>query len=238
MPNDFFQFKHFRIEQAACAMKVSTDACVLGAAAAVQGAGRILDVGTGTGLLALMAAQRNPTAQIEAVEIDAPAAAQARQNAAVSPWAGRLRVHHLSLRDFAATQPAPFDHILSNPPFFRHSLRSPDAQRTAARHADDTLSFAELAGFAARFLAPGGPLTVLLPPAEMQEFEQQAQQAGLLPLSRLVLHHRPGSKPLRHVTAFGRLAQPLSSTELFLHDADEAYSAPFRQLLRDFYLAF
>ncbi|OON70154.1 tRNA1(Val) (adenine(37)-N6)-methyltransferase [Hymenobacter sp. CRA2] len=239
MPNDYFQFKHFRIEQAACAMKVSTDACLLGAVAAVEGATRILDVGTGTGLLALMAAQRNPTARIEAVEIDAGAAAQAVQNTAVSPWAARIQVYAQSLDDFAATQPGAFDHILSNPPFFRHSLRSPDAQRTAARHAaDDTLSFAELAGFAAAHLTPTGRFTVLLPPPEMQEFEREARRAGLSPVTRLVVHHRPGSKPLRHVTAFGRHSEAVSTAALYIHAADESYSAEFRALLRDFYLAF
>lgn len=239
MPNDYFQFKHFRIEQAACAMKVSTDACVLGAAAAVEGAARILDVGTGTGLLALMAAQRNPTARVEAVEIDAEAAAQASRNVAAAPWAARIRVHARSLAAYAATAPAPFDHILSNPPFFRRSLRSPDAQRSAARHAAaDTLSFAELASFAAAHLTAAGRLTVLLPPPEMQEFEQEAARVGLSPISRLVLHHRPGSKPLRHITAFGFGAPPVTAAELTIHDADEGYSAAFRALLRDFYLAF
>ncbi|RAK69815.1 methyltransferase [Hymenobacter edaphi] len=221
-------------------MKVSTDACVLGAAADVAGAGRLLDVGTGTGLLALMAAQRAPGAHIEAVEIDGAAAAQAAQNVAASAWAARIRVHPLSLAAFAATQPAPFDHILSNPPFFRRSLRSPDAPRTAARHAtDDTLSFAALAGFAAGHLAPAGRLTVLLPPPEMREFEQEAARTGLFPRSRLVLRHRPGSKPLRHITGFARGPHPApAETPLTIHAADESYSAEFRALLREFYLAF
>ncbi|RTQ52460.1 methyltransferase domain-containing protein [Hymenobacter gummosus] len=239
MPNDFFQFKHFRIGQAQCAMKVSTDACVLGAVAAVEGAQRILDVGTGTGLLALMAAQRNPAARIEAVEIDAAAAAQAARNVAASPWADRIQVHARSLTAYAATAPGRFDHILSNPPFFRRSLRSPDAQRTAARHAGaDTLSFAELATFAAAHLSPTGRLTVLLPPPEMREFEREALQAGLGLRQQLIVHHRLGSKPLRHISSFGFGPQMVQSAELFIHDADEAYSAAFRQLLRDFYLAF
>ena len=158
MPNDYFQFQQFRIEQGACAMKVSTDACLLGAAADLTGATRLLDIGTGTGLLALMAAQRHPTVEIEAVEIDAAAAAQAAANAAASPWAGRIRVSGMSLADYAAT-PArpPFSHIICNPPFFRQSLRSPDAARTTARHeAADTLSFEALAAFAAQFLLPSG----------------------------------------------------------------------------------
>ncbi|UOQ68481.1 methyltransferase [Hymenobacter volaticus] len=146
-------------------MKVSTDACVLGAVADVAGARRILDIGTGTGLLALMAAQRNPIAQIEAVELDEAAATQAQTNFTESPWAHQLTLHAQALAEFAATMPSPFDHILCNPPFFRHSLRPPDARRATARHtAPDTLTFAELAHFAMHFLAPEGRLTVLLPP--------------------------------------------------------------------------
>lgn len=221
-------------------MKVCTDACILGASANLGAAPRILDVGTGTGLLALMAAQRNPTARIEAVEIDAAAAAQALQNAHGSPWAGRIGVYAGSLAQFAATQPAPYQHILCNPPFFRYSLRSPDAARTTARHtAPDTLTFAELAAFAAQHLTADGRLTVLLPPPEMQVFELEANRTGLYPTTRLVVRHRPGSKALRHLTEFGFVAQPTANYELAIHAADsEEYSAEFRSLMRDFYLAF
>jgi tRNA1Val (adenine37-N6)-methyltransferase len=156
VPNDYFQFQQFRIEQAPCAMKVSTDACLLGAAADLSGATRLLDVGTGTGLLALMVAQRHPTVEIEAVEIDAAAARQAAANVAASPWAGRIRVQALSLADYAATRPAPFSHLICNPPFFRLSLRSPDAARSTARHADEaSLSFAELATLQPKPRPPG-----------------------------------------------------------------------------------
>ena len=239
MPNSYFQFKQFRVEQGECAMKVCTDACVLGAAADIAEARRILDVGTGTGLLALMAAQRNPAAHIEAVELDQAAARQAADNFKRSPWAGRLTVHAQTLAEFARTQPQPFDHILCNPPFFRHSLRSPDSGRTTARHtAPDTLTFAELARFAADYLTPEGRLTVLLPPPEMLHFEREATFAGLYPHQRLVLRHRPGSKALRHITEFRRQPSPATTAELALHEATgEAYSEQFRELLGPFYLA-
>jgi tRNA1Val (adenine37-N6)-methyltransferase len=237
--NSFFQFKQFRVEQAACAMKVCTDACVLGALAPIAGARRILDIGTGTGLLALMAAQRTPLAHLEAVELEEAAAAQAAANFAASPWAGRLRLHPVPLGAFAATQPALFDHILCNPPFFRNALRSPNPQRTTARHtSEDTLTFTELAGFAVRFLTFKGQLTVLLPPPEMQQFEQEAAVAGLYPVHRRVLRHRPGSKPLRHITTFGRQPTPVQQQDLALHEADSAdYSGWFREALGPFYLA-
>ena len=221
-------------------MKVSTDACLLGATADLTGATHLLDIGTGTGLLALMAAQRHATVEIEAVEIDAAAAAQAAANMAASPWAGRIRAHATSLAEYAATKPTPFSHIICNPPFFRQSLRSPDAARSTARHeATDSLSFAALAAFAATFLMPTGLLTVLLPPPEMRAFEQVAAAVGLHAHTRLVVRHRPGSKPLRHITGFRRAAVVVRQTELTIRtvESDAEYSAEFQALLAGFYLA-
>ncbi|MBF9220735.1 methyltransferase [Hymenobacter sp. BT662] len=221
-------------------MKVSTDACLLGAAADLTGATRLLDIGTGTGLLALMAAQRHPTVEIEAVEIDAAAAAQAAANAAASPWAGRIRVHALSLAEFAATQPAPFSHIICNPPFFRESLRSPDAARSTARHtAADTLSFDALAAFVAGFLQSDGLFTVLLPPLEMQALAAEMATVDLLPATQLVVRHRPGSRVLRHITGFRREVGSTWETGITIREAgnNEDYSTEFKELLAGFYLA-
>ncbi|SMC00279.1 methyltransferase small [Hymenobacter roseosalivarius DSM 11622] len=221
-------------------MKVCTDACVLGATANLSDATRLLDIGTGTGLLALMAAQRNPDIRIEAVELDEAAAAQALDNVSASPWAERIRVHRMSLAQFARTQPEPFDHLICNPPFFRHSLRSPDAARTTARHtAADTLSFEELIAFTTRYLGPDGQLTVLLPPPEMHHFEQMAALGGFFPSIRLQLHHRLGSRVSRHITTFTRMPNAPESSSLAIYaEAESAYSPEFKALLRDFYLAF
>ncbi|WP_156175914.1 tRNA1(Val) (adenine(37)-N6)-methyltransferase [Hymenobacter terrenus] len=239
MPNDYFQFQQFRIEQSQCAMKVSTDACLLGAAIDLTGATRLLDIGTGTGLLALMAAQRHPTVDIEAVEIEVAAATQAAANATASPWAARIRVRALSLAEYAASQPAPLSHIVCNPPFFRHSLPSAEAARRTARHEGAaSLSFGEISAFAARFLLPTGQLTVLLPPPEMQLFAVEATAAGLFLRTRLAVRHRPGGRVTRHISSFGRAATTVTETELVIQDATgAAYSARFRALLAGFYLA-
>lgn len=240
LPNDYFQFQQFRITQGDCAQKVSTDACLLGAAADLTGATRVLDIGTGTGLLALMAAQRAPAATIEAIEIDLLAAAQAATNAAASPWANRIAVRPLSLAAYAATQPAPFSHIICNPPFFRRSLAPPDAARATARHEGvGSLTFGAIISFAAAYLAPGGTLTVLLPPPEMQQFEQEAAASGLPERARLVVQHRPGGRATRCISKF-ELGEPvrLRTGSLVIQDADGAYSADFRALLAGFYLAF
>lgn len=239
MPNDYFQFQQFRIAQGECAMKVSTDACLLGAAVDLTGATRLLDIGTGTGLLALMAAQRHARVDIEAVEIDAAAAAQAAANVAASPWAARIRVRAMSLAEYAVGGPAPFSHMVCNPPFFRQSLLSDDLARNTARHVSDaSLSFEALAAFAARFLLPSGTLTVLLPPSEMAGFEQAAQLAGLPLMARLAVRHRPGGRVTRHIGRFGRTLAAATQQELLIHEGPgDGYSPAFRALLAGFYLA-
>jgi tRNA1Val (adenine37-N6)-methyltransferase len=239
VPNEYFQFKQFRIDQSDCAQKVSTDACLLGAAADLTHATRILDLGTGTGLLALMMAQRAPAATIEAIEIAAAAAAQAAANVAASPWANRIQVHPMSLADYAATQPGLFSHIVCNPPFFRRSLAPPDAARATARHeGEGSLTFGDISRFAAAHLEPGGTLTVLLPPPEMQQFEREAQASGLAVQARLAVHHRPGGRMTRCINEFGlRAPTEIRASSLVIQDAAGTYSADFRALLSGFYLA-
>jgi len=134
MPNPWFQFKQFTVWHDKCAMKVGTDGVLLGAWADMEQARSILDVGTGSGLIALMAAQRNLTAAITAIDIDESAIIQARENFDRSPWVNRLTAEPISLEDFAGSTDAMFDVIVSNPPYFHQSLHSPDKKRTLARH--------------------------------------------------------------------------------------------------------
>ena len=241
MANNYFQFQQFRIEQGDCAQKVSTDACLLGAAADLSGASRVLDLGTGTGVLALMAAQRAPAATIEAIEIDPAAATQAARNVAASPWASRVVVHPLSLAAYAATGPGQFSHIICNPPFFRRSLAPPDAARATARHeSEGSLTFADIVAFAAGHLAAVGTLTVLLPPPEMTQFAQAAVAGGLAVQARLTVRHRPGGRATRSIWQFGRraLAEP-AEREISIKATDGlAYSLDFQRLLGGFYLEF
>jgi tRNA1Val (adenine37-N6)-methyltransferase len=245
LANDYFQFQRFRIEQRDCAQKVSTDACLLGAAANLTEASRVLDIGTGTGLLALMVAQRAPTAIIEAIEIDPASSAQAAANVAASPWASRIVVHPLSLAAYAASQAAPvgcrlgFSHIICNPPFFRRSLAPPDAARAIARHEGAaSLTFGDIVGFAAAQLRPDGALTVLLPPPEMQQFGQVAEASGLAVQSRLAVRHRLGGRITRSIWQFGtEYLTSVPDAELIIQGADGMYTADFRTLLAGFYLA-
>ena len=152
-----FTFKHFTIEQELCAMKVGTDGVLLGAWA--HGGQRILDVGTGTGVVALMMAQRYPDARVTAVDIDEGAVRQARLNSGRSPFSERVTVLHERVQ--ALGHEGEYDAVVSNPPFFVDALKAPDQQRSMARHAD-TLTYGELMTAAWRLLSVDGELSVIV----------------------------------------------------------------------------
>ena len=129
MPNDYFKFKQFTIHQDKCAMKVGTDGVLLGAWAECANAKGILDIGTGTGLIALMIAQRS-NAKIDAVEIDETASKQAKENIKKSLWNDRIEILNISFQDFSKSTNEKYDLIVSNPPYFQNSLYAPDEKRT------------------------------------------------------------------------------------------------------------
>ena len=231
-----FRFKQFIIRQDQTAMKVCTDACVLGAFADVSGSA-ILDIGTGTGLLALMAAQRNPTARVDAVELDDAAFGQATGNVANSPFADRVQVWHRAVQEYRTEKQ--YDRILTNPPFFVNSLRSPDAAANRAHHADE-LPFADLVAAVARLLAVGGQWWVLLPPVEMGQLTALAAEAGLHQSARLLLRHHAQKPVFRVVAGFWRDSlTDVSEQILDIYELDgRTFTLAFRTLLQPFYLIF
>ena len=224
-------------------MKVCTDACVLGAYANVVNSPKcILDIGTGTGLLALMAAQRNPSALIDAVEVDDTAFNQATENVAASPFAGRVRLIHSRIQDFQTTsslgEAKVYDQILTNPPFYTNHLRSPDSAVNRALHTDE-LPFSELIESVVRLLKPEGEWWVLLPPYEAQKLADLAKESGLKPFRRLSLRHNSRKPIFRIVTGFSFGADTAVDETLDIHELDgRTYTAEFQSLLRDFYLIF
>ncbi|MDE7074285.1 MAG: methyltransferase [Odoribacter sp.] len=228
-----FRFKQFTIRQDHTPMKVGTDGVLLGAWAACEEAGNILDIGTGTGLIALMAAQRNPRAQIHALEIDPGAVAQAGDNIAASPWAERIRLHPLPLQEYAPG--CRFDCIICNPPFFAGSTLPPETGRSIARHTD-SLPHGELVTHAARLLADEGNLCVILPPAEAVRFAELAATQGLHP--RRVTHvlPNPGKAPKRHLVELTTRRQACSESELIVEYSRHHYSPEYIKLTRNFYL--
>ena len=210
-------------------MKVGTDGVLLGAWATVSPEDRrVLDVGTGTGVIALMLAQRTDSVQILGIDIDPAAADEAAANFAASPWSDRLTALSVRLQD-SVSEDHLFDLIVSNPPFFSASLKAPETRRRTARH-DDTLPAADLIAAARRLLAPSGRLAVIYPPEEARSFVMEAEAAGLY-LSRLTrVISVAGQPPKRHLMEFSRTAALPAISDLVIG------SEEYRTLTGDFYL--
>ncbi|MCI5664062.1 MAG: methyltransferase [Mediterranea sp.] len=235
MSNTSFQFKKFTIEQDQCAMKVGTDGVLLGAWTPVDGAARILDVGTGTGLIALMLAQRSDAARLVAVEVDAAAARQAQENVDASPWSGRMSVVCQDFREFLTE--VPFDLIVSNPPYFTDDMKSPDRQRTLARHAGG-LNYDLLFRRATHLLTSGGQVSLIVPSDVEQEVRQAAWLHGFHPLHVTRVYTKSGKPCRRLLMLFGRQEEACRTDELFIECGMQQYSEEYVALTRDFYLRF
>ncbi|MGM9507205.1 tRNA1(Val) (adenine(37)-N6)-methyltransferase [Larkinella sp. GY13] len=231
-----FRFKQFTIHQNRAAMKVCTDSCVLGAYAELGTGGRLLDIGTGTGLLALIAAQRNPTARIDAVEMDPAAFGQATENVNDSPFSDQVRVIQSRIQTFSSE---PYDRILCNPPFYTNHLRSPDQAVNRALH-NDELPFEELIASVVRLLKPEAQFWVLLPPFEMQRLAVIAEKAGLHPYQQLEVRHNELKPVFRTIAGFGfnRFSTPKTEQLSIFNPDGKIYTESFRQLLQPFYLNF
>lgn len=234
MSNSWFRFKQFNIEQERCSMKVGTDGVLLGAWFPISPGYRVLDIGTGTGLIALMAAQRG-AARVTAVEIEPDAAEQARLNACNSPWADLIEVQCKDIAHFIGEYK--YDRIVCNPPYFRDSLRSPDLGRNAARH-NDTLSYETLVACAVRLLADGGKLCLVLPFDSVDTFAKCAAQVGLDMCIRTDVVTAHGKDPKRSLVAFGKSCPTLESSILEICGPDGNETSEYIRLVRDFYLKY
>ncbi len=232
-----FQFKQFMIHQDQTAMKVSTDACILGAYTSLENATKVLDIGTGTGLIAMMLAQRSK-AKFSAVELDENAYQQAMENVQNSIFKEQITVFHQSIQDFAeSNKDLSFELIVSNPPFFQNHLKSEQEKRNKALHTD-TLSFEDLLASVIKLLSADGRFVVLLPAYESTVLENLALQEGLYPHKKLLIRHRNGSKILRIITTFGLTEKETIQEELIIRNLDESYTAQFSTLLKEYYLIF
>jgi tRNA1Val (adenine37-N6)-methyltransferase len=238
--NSFFEFKQFRINQENCAMKVGTDGVLLGAWTPIPPtATHILDIGTGSGLLALMVAQRTHShAHIDAVEIDPTAAQQAKENFMMSPWTQQLHVIHSDFQSFEKNTLQKYDVILSNPPYFRNSLQTPNTERTMARHSS-TLSLDDLVAGVTRLLQPWGTFSVILPLVEGELLREKAYKMGLFCTHRTFVSPTPTSPAKRVLLLFS-----FHQTEEEIHhltietEKRHHYTDAYKNLTQAYYLHF
>ena len=223
-------------------MKVGTDGILLGAwcspCDSTITSTRILDIGTGTGLVALMLAQRNPQSVIDAIEIDQVACEQAAENFAASPWSERLQSIPGCVQDYHVD--LQYDLIVSNPPWFSDSLKSPSHTRNAARN-DDTLNATDLLASADQLLTANGRFCIVLPSLSGQRFIEHAAQSGLLCVRHCEVQPNPVKLPVRCLLEFSRttpVSQIVQETLVVETATRHDYTSAFRDLTRDFYLRF
>lgn len=227
-------------------MKVGTDGVLIGAWAPIDSPFghlpfTILDVGTGSGLIALMLAQRCPEAEIDAIDIDAGSCEQARENFEASPWTERLHVTQRSLQDWLHNKLSTggYDLIVSNPPYFVDSLKAPNAARCAARH-NDTLPFSTLIATSAQLLKEEGTLAVIVPSEAEDELQRLAAAARLHCTRRYYVHPKPGRPAKRVMIAWqkGDTSANLGGSieHLTLEDEHGGRSAEYQELTKEFYL--
>lgn len=234
MPKDSFTFKHFTIRQDKCAMKVGTDGVMLGAWA--RGGKRILDIGTGTGIVAMMMAQRYPNARITAVEYEPNAADQAADNCRTSVFGDRMDVVCQRFQDFAAEYNGSFDAIVCNPPFFYRSKLSAEKRRAMARH-EKSLPFDELLRGCRKLIADDGRLSLILPSAAFSRLDIEALAQGLLLQRQVVISSVDGKRPFRKLLEYGfQLQRDLDTQTEYIATTDGRRSEWYQKLTEDFYL--
>ena len=236
-----FQFQQFTVCQDMCAMKVGTDATLLGAWA--RGGSRILDIGTGTGILALMMAQRFTESTVVAVDIDPAAAQEAEQNFRASPFATRLTAICGDIRT-SSTFPSgqdggqweTFSAIVCNPPYFVDALTCPDQQRTTARHAE-TLTYSQLMLAVSSLLTDDGELSLIIPADHKSRLEAEAALAGLFKTRQCAVRTTPRKQPKRYLLAYAKHpAETLEQTEEVLEEQPGVRSPWYTALTKDFYI--
>lgn len=233
MPNSSFKFKQFTIHHDRCAMKVGTDGVLLGAWTQVEYSKRILDVGTGTGLIALQLAQRNAEAKIIAIEIDEAAARQAQENVAQSPWADRIEV---LCKDFKYYQDeSKFDLIVSNPPYFVDALKCPGEQRRLARHTGE-LNYELLFHHSVQLLCNQGCINIIIPSEVEKTVIDTAWNHKLYPQRRLHVFTKPGKPCRRVLLSFGFQEKECVEESICIETNHNEYTPEYIALTKDFYL--
>lgn len=227
-----FRFKQFEIEQDRCAMKVGTDGVLLGAWA--QGGRRILDIGSGTGLISLMMAQRFPEAEVVGIDMDADACGQAKENVMASPFRDRVEIECCRLQDFGAD--GTFDAIVSNPPFFVDSLKNPDSKRTMARHTD-SLPFRDLFAGVKRLLSDDGVFSAIVPVEVVEQFVAESCMLGFYLIRKCGVKTVERKQPKRFMLSFAKhRISPYEEHVETMMDSQGNRSEWYKKITEEFYL--
>ena len=232
MSNPYFRFKQFTVFHDQCAMKVGTDGVLIGAWTDCSQAERILDVGTGSGLIALMLAQRSK-ALIDALDIDENACIQAKYNVENSTFRERIQVIQSDFNHFNTDHK--YDLIVSNPPYFVNSLPAPDRQRNMARH-NHTLSFETLLKKSVTLLTEKGKIALILPYDAENQIQFLAENNGLFLYRKTIVCPKPDTNPKRILLEYAKVKASSEVSELYIEKEQHVYSEEFRQLIEEFYL--
>ena len=236
-----FHFRKFSIEQDGAAHPVGTDGVLLGAWTDISACRKVLDIGTGTGVVALMLAQRlsdrpeNEAFAITAVELHGPSAECARGNFARAPWCDQLILVESAIQEFAVPEAGQFDLIVSNPPYFSGQMRARDPVRRHGRH-DETLTHEALLDCATRLMKPDGRFCGILPPEQGRKLCEAAMRKGLSCNQETEVYARPGKPVERLLLRFDNIPLPFERNKLVLMDGEGARSADFQVLVSNFYL--
>ncbi|WP_372916752.1 tRNA1(Val) (adenine(37)-N6)-methyltransferase [Salegentibacter sp.] len=238
MSNKAFQFKEFKIEQDRCAMKIGTDGVLLGAWTSLEHQpDSILDIGTGTGIIALMLAQRSHALLIDAMEIDDDAYEQAVENFENSEWSDRLFCYHAAFDEFVEEMQdeEKYDLLVSNPPFYAEDYISESTSRNKARFVE-ALPFSELVEGVSKLLSPKGEFSVIIPYKEETGFLALARKVGLFPKRITRVRGTETSEIKRSLMSFSFREIPIEENELIIEISRHNYTEAYKNLVKDFYL--
>ncbi|RDC55805.1 methyltransferase domain-containing protein [Pedobacter chinensis] len=230
-----FKFKQFEVDQTGCAMKINTDGVLIAAMANHINPKTVLDIGTGTGVIALMLAQRFPDANIEAVEIDRQASETANKNFLLSIFSDRLSVNNIAIEQYNNAQK--FDLIVSNPPFFVNDLKNEEMRKGIARHADVDF-FGMLIEKSNELLSETGKLWLILPIKQANDIVTAAGTYQLSLLERIHIHSDESKPAFRQIICLGREEGNTKETDFYIYESFQEHTSIYKQLLKDFFLAF
>jgi tRNA1Val (adenine37-N6)-methyltransferase len=230
-----FNFKQFKVDQSGCAMKINTDGVLLAALVKGNAPHRLLDIGTGTGVIALMLAQRFEHALIEAVEIDAGAALTAGRNFVQSRFQHRLTIHHASIEGFNHEEK--FDLIVSNPPYFVNDLKNAEERKGIARHTDSQF-FKALIVKVSELLMEKGSFWFILPVKQAILLIADAKHFGLTVAKKILLHSDQAKPAFRWIVCLNRFATEMETDHFYIYEAEKVYTQSYKKLLKDFFLGY